>query len=44
MEVRDWTAGQAAGKTRANTANQEKRPPDPGLGEGGGRGKLPGPR
>jgi hypothetical protein len=40
MEVCDWTAGQAAGKTRANTANQEKRPPDPGLGEGGGGGSC----
>ena len=40
MEVCDWTARQAAGKTRANTANQEKRPPDPGLGEGGGEGEA----
>ena len=32
-EERDWTDRQAVGKTRADTANQ-RRPPDPGLGEG----------
>ena len=34
-EERDWTDRQAVGKTRGDTANQ-RRPPDPGLGEGGG--------
>ena len=32
-EERDWTDRQAVGKTRTDTANQ-RRPPDPGLGEG----------